>query len=291
MRKNPNDINSESGLLGLGPIPGLAPVAAFNREGIENLLETKGFTAYHYIHCLNPDSQNVSSPVNPNTQAAQWGYDYFEVRKIKVVPQNFSLNNQLNAQGIWGLHTVLLNITGYYLDTPAGQEREVVHASPNDLIIIDTDPNGTGITTIMRQKFQYNPNGPIRLNFRIQGVKMLKDANRYYREGEDFAIVDGAIQFLPGGAKPAMSPNPATMSIVYWVRPTYIVKNVPHSLRILPSNSQGHGALPREAVYAPQLLVAQQAWLRHDDYEIPDFNALPDFPKYPTSPNTTGGTA
>lgn len=284
------DINDESGLIGLGPIPGLAPVASFNLSGIENLLDTKGFVAWHYIHALNPDKESANGVVNPNTAAAQWGYGYFEIRPLKVVPQNFSLQHQLNAQGIWGLHTVLLNITGYYLDSKDG-EKELVHASPNDLIIIDTERNGkNGVTEPVRQTFEYNPNGPMKLNFRIHGVKYLADKNRRYIEGEDFAIVNGEIVFLPGGAKPSISPKPAILSIVYYIRPVYIVKNVPHWLRILPTNSIGHGAIPREATYAPQLLVAQQAWLRHDNYDIPDFTGIPEYPAYANSPNVNGGT-
>lgn len=294
MTKRPDleDINATSGLVGLGPIPGLAPVAAFNRNQIESLLLTKGISGLHYKHALNPDMESVNGVVNPNTKEAQWGVRYYECRQIKVVPQNFALQHQLNVQGIWGLHTVMLNITGYYLDLNKEGGKDVVYASPYDLIVLDKDPAGNGVTVEMRQRFEFNPNGPMKLNYRIESVDYLADKERKYEQDQDFSIVDGKIVWLKNcNNRPAFTNGKgAVMSIVYYIKPVYVVKNVPHSVRILPSNSIGHGGLPREAMYAPQLLIAQQSWIRQDNQELMDFSGLPDFPAYRNSANVMGGT-
>lgn len=293
MSKRPDleDINNTTGLIGLGPIPGAAPVAAFNRDQIESLLLTKGISGLHYKHALNPDMETMNGAVNPNTKEAQWGVRYIECRPIKVIPQNFSLQHQLGVQGIWGLHTVMLNITGYYLDLNKEGKKDIVHAAPYDIIVLDKDPAGMGVTTEMRQRFEYNPNGPMKLNYRAESVHYLADRDRKYEQDQDFTIVDGKIVWLPNGRKPSFRDGKGSvMSIIYYIKPVYIVKNVPHSIRILPSNSIGHGALPREAMYAPQLLVAQQSWVRQDNQELLDFSDLPDYPEYRNSANVTGGT-
>lgn len=293
MTKRPDleDVNSTSGLVGLGPIPGFAPVGAFNRDQIESLLLTKGISGIHYKHALNPDMESVNGVVNPNTKEAQWGVRYYQARPIKIVPQNFALQHQLNAQGIWGLHTVMLNVTGYYLDLNQEGKRDIVQVAPYDIILLDKDSSGKGVTTEVRQKFEYNPNGPMKLNYRVEGVDYLADRERRYVQDQDFSIVDGKIVWLPAGRKPSfVNGKGAVMSIVYYIKPVYVVKNVPHSIRILPSNSTGHGGLPREAMYAPQLLIAQQTWIRQDSQELLDFSDLPGYPEYRTTANTTGGT-
>jgi hypothetical protein len=147
------------------------------------------------------------------------------------------------------------------------------------------------VTVEMRQRFEYNPNGPMKLNYRVEGVKYLADSVRRYEEGQDFAVVNGQILWLAAGRRPSFANGKgAVMSIVYYMKPVYIVKNVPHSVRILPSNETGHGGLPREAMYAPQLLIAQQSWIRQDNQELLDFSSLPDYPSYRDSKNVTGGT-
>lgn len=282
------DTNDTSGLIGLGPIPSAAPVAAFNPAQIESLLVTKGFNALHFKHALNPDMENINGVVNPNTQAAQWGVRFFEVRPLKLVPQNFALQHQLTVQGIWGLNTVLLNITGYYTDFDRDGKKQLVYAAPDDLIMITTRPDGGAVTVEMRQRFQYNPTGPMKLNYRVESVYYLADRERRYEQDQDFAIVDGKIVWLPAGRKPTSGNQ--VMTIVYYIKPVYIVKNVPHNVRLLPGNAIGHGGLPREATYAPQLLIAQQSWIRQDNQELLDFSALPDYPKYADSSNVSGGT-
>jgi len=281
------DINSNTGLIGMGPIPGLAPVASFNIAAIENLLNTKGIKGLHYKSAPNPNRETLQGGVDPNDRAALWGFRYYEVHQIMTVPQQFSLENRLNVQGVWGLSTVLLNVKGHYIDGC----QELMFASPHDLVVLTETVEGVGVTTEVKQLAEFNPTGPIQLQYRIETIGYLADKTRRYLEDQDFAIKDGKICWLPGGKRPEMSGgNPAILSVVYYAKPIYIVQNVPHAIRILPSNSVGSGALPRKAGYAPQLMIAKQSWIRDDNQQLLDFNDLPEYPTYASSGNVTGGS-
>ena len=276
-----NDINNETGLMGIGPLPSKAPVAAFNLDQIENLLITKGFTAYHYKHALNPQRETLQGGENPNTLGAQRGVIYYEVRELKAVPQNFRLEDVLNVQGIYKPESVLINITGNYTDG----DKEPIYVRPRDLIVLNPT-----ITDVAEQLVEYNPNGPIRLNYKVKGVDYIATTDQKFRQDIDFDVKDNVIRWLSGGKKPKfVNGKGEILSIVYYITPVYIVQAVPHNLRVLPDNEIGHGALPRHARYAPQLIIAVQSHLREPN-DLLDFTALPPYSGNPNSANVTGGT-
>lgn len=275
-----NDVNDTQGLIGLGDIPGFAPVAAFNIDQIKNLLRTKGIKAYHYVHALDPDSESVETGSRVDLQAANLGIKYFEVRELVVVPQAFKLEHQLQVQGLYDLDTVLLNIGGNYLDG----EQEQVFVSPRDIIALNPT-----CTLTVRQKIEYNPTGPLNLKYKAKGVKILFSKKRRFFQDLDFQIgLDGRIYWIPGGTKPEfVSGKGEVLSVVYWAQPFYIVQAVPHVLRLLPSNEIGSGAIPRQAEYAPQLVMATQSHLKEVNWL--DFHQLADVPRPSDSQNTVGG--
>jgi hypothetical protein len=281
------DVNSERGLLGLGTIPGLAPVAAFNPAQVESLLKTKGIRALHYKHAPNPDRETLQGGVNPNTNAAKHTWKFYSVRQMRCVPQQFRLEDRLNVQGIWGMASCLLNVAGHYDDG----DKEHVFLRPFDIVVLDSMPDGTGITTMTDQLAEFNPNGPMRLNFRVEAVDHLSDKTREYVNGQDFAVIDGKIHWLDGGFRPRFHDGKGTiLSVVYWTKPVYIVQNMPHSIRITPGNPTGDGGLPRQAQYAPQLAVAKQAWFRLDTEELLDFAEIPQYNTFRDTLNVTGGS-
>jgi len=288
IRQDPSDMNDEQGLIGLGTIPSLAPVAAFNPQQIENLLKTKGINALHYKHSPNPDRKTIEGGVQPNTNsAAKYGWRYYSCRKIRVVPQSFKLENTLNVQGIWGVGSVLMNVAGQYDDG----EKDSAYFRPHDIIMLQSDPSGGEITILTEQFSIFNPTGPIKLNFRCEGVELLEDKNRRYIEGQDFSVMDGKIYWLTGGYKPNfINGQGDVLSVVYYARPIYIVQNVPHALRITPGNFEGDGQLPRKAFLAPQLVICKQAWFSADQEEFLDFDGLPSYNNYPDTKNVTGGS-
>lgn len=276
------DKNSTTGLIGLGNIPGLSPVASFNIDQINNLLDTKGFRAWHYKHCLNPKQETIEGPVDPNKQASYEAVIYYSVRAIKVVPQQFKVEDNLTIQGIWGQGTTMFNVSGQYLDG----DKSKVHVSENDLIVFDSN-----MTDLVRQKFEFNPTGPQRLHYKALGVEFLMDSRgNIYNEGSDFVLVNGQINWLKNGKKPNFKNGKGEiLSIVYWYNPVYIVVDRLHSLRVIPSNKAGSGSLPRDKVYAPQLLIVRPSTL-YKDNDILNFNDLPPVPAYSDSNNTTGGS-
>jgi hypothetical protein len=275
MRPPLKDRNSRTGLIGLGPIPDQSPVASFNIGGIENLLQTKAFDALHYLHAPLPDRKTLGAPANPNTQGAQRGVFYYDVRTVGVVPQSFKLEDRLTVQGLWGVGSVLVNVTGHYRDG----KQEQAHFRNRDLLVIPT------LTDMTDQQVEYNPTGPLRLQYLVKGVDYLSDGKTLFNENVDFVIQNGRIVFIDG-----LKPDPfAVLTVVYYYTPIYIVESKPHSLRIIPSNESGSGALPRDAVYAPQLLVLKPSTIKEED-NLLDWTALPQYPDYPSSPNTTGGS-
>jgi hypothetical protein len=276
-----NDKNIEQGLIDLGPIPGEAPVAVFNLAGIENLLQTKGFRAWHYQHALLPDVDVLGGPENPLTTAASLrGVMYYSVRELRIVPQQFKLEDRLTVQGLYGVGSAMFNVTGNYTDGDKGQ----AHVAKRDLLVFPD------LTDKARQRVQWNPTGPMRLNYKIKGIDLLFDSTTYYTQGVDYEIVDGKIAWLAKGRKPKITDGkPAVLSCVYWFTPIYIVENLPHSIRVIPSNDFGHAAFPREMTYAPQLVVAKPSTLFEEDNPL-DWAALPPYPEYPDSANTTGGS-
>lgn len=284
------DKNVNSGLLGLGPLPGQSPVGSFNVDQIENLLQTKGFVAYHLRSCPSPDRNTIAGSVNPNTNAAHRGHIYYEARPLRVIPQRFSLDDRLNVQGIWGVGTAIMNITGKYIDE-APEDKKPVYVRQHDLIVIPSETIQTD------QLFEYNPTGPQRLHHRVLSVDILMDRKNIYEQDVDFIVKDGEIVWMPTGKKPDYSPNSKTvLSCVYYTMPIYIVQQMPHSLRIIPSNEIGHGALPRNAVYAPQQIIVRQSTIvdeamkENGIYSLLDWKALPNLPEWRDSDNTTGGS-
>lgn len=274
------DRNYKTGLVGLGPIPNQAPVAAFNIEGVENLLQTKSFEAIHYAHALIPDQTDLAGPINPNTQGAQRGVFYFEARKIGVVPTQFKLEDRLTVQGLWGIGSALFNVTGHYLDG-AGEQ---AHIANRDLLVLPD------VTIPIREKVEWNPTGPLKFQYRVRGVKYLADSKTLYHEGTDYVVIGGKIVWYKEGRKPSfLNGKGAILTAVYWATPIFIVQNMPHNLRIIPSNPQGQGAFPRDQVYAPQLLVVKPSTIL-EEKDVMDWNELPGYNDYPDSLNTTGGS-
>jgi hypothetical protein len=282
-----NDINENNGLIGLGPIPGQAPVAAFNIDLFQSLLQTKGFLAIHYKHTYNPDRETVEGPSNINTQATHRGFQYYDPRPVRHVPQSFSLSDRLVVQGVYGVGSVVMNMTLYYtdMDDPKNKFKEkIAHFAKSDIIIFPS------LTDIHRQNFQYNPNGPQRLQFKAKGISRVADKNRVYVESRDFEISDEGFIVWLNGKRPGFSNGKGdVVTCVYYYSPIYYVQDLLHSLRVIPSNSTGHGALPREAVYAPQQLVCKTSELV-EEFDLLAWQEAPPYPGYPDTKNTTGGS-
>lgn len=272
------DINDTPGLMGLGPIPNQAPVAAFQIEQIENLINTKGITAYHYRFAFAPNRNAMIAGVNVNSETAnKFGVLFHEVRELKLVPYSLPLRDQMQLDGVYNEGSCVVNVSGHYTDG----EKERVYVTPRDLIVLNST-----ITVQHKQLAEYNSSGDLRLKFRAKAVDYLASENERFEQGVDFNVTpEGTVQWVVSGKRPKPG---EILSAVYWFSPIYIVNNVPHSLRLLPSNSFGHGGLPRELKYAPQLVICRQSHLI-ESIDV-DFAGLPNYTGYASSGNTNGGS-
>lgn len=278
--------NRNNGLIPLGPIPSQAPVAAFNKDLHESLLKTKGFVdCLHYRHALHPDKKQLNGPADlSDAETTHRGYRYYRPRRVSIIPQTISVEERLQTQGVFKIGSCLINIGGMYLDVNPGKDGDeldrVVYVRPSDLIVFPT------LTEMVTQRFEFNETGPQILKYKIRGVDYLADSNQEYREGSDFYINEkGLLYFTKSGKS---STKTSVFTIVYYITPIYVVQNMLHGLRVIPANETGSGALPREALYAPQQFVVRASHLMEEG-DILDFNALPPYPGW-RSGNSSGGS-
>ena len=273
------DMNSTPGLAGVGPIPDLAPVGAFQEQGVRNLIDSKGFLAYHYRHCYSPDRNSLPAGVNvASVEANRYGVMFYEVRKVRVVMQALSMEHRLQSDSVYGYASAVVNVNGVYMD--GAQER--VYVRPRDLIV--ANPTITEQTT---ELLEYSPTGDMRAKHRVLGVDYLASVTVRFEQGPDFVITpEGTIHWTSTGNKP--SPG-QILTAVYWFSPVWVVTRVPHTLRLIPSNPEGNGAYPRKLYYAPQQIIVSQNHLQ-DPAEQVDFSGLPLYASYGDTPNTMGGS-
>jgi hypothetical protein len=266
------DQNVNQGLLGLGSIPGLAPVASFNVDQIESLLKTKGIKALHYKSALNPDRESIEMGVNLNTKAAQHGVVYYEVRELLVVPQSMNISSTLQIQGMYdNISASVLNVTGNYTDGDKGP----VYIKPRDLIVLNDS-----VSVMAEQLLEYDPNKPLKTKFKVKGVDALFTSDTKFKDGMDFEVRPDGLIYWTGGRRPKHNNGKGqVVSVSYWISPHFLVNNAPHILRIIPSNLTGNGSLPRNAVYAPQQVVAIQSHLT----EVADYLDFFSLPVYDAS--------
>ena len=277
-RKPLNDQNNTTGLIPLGPIPSDAPVAAFNNNLHESLIQTKGFAAVHYKSALHPQKQEVNSPSKiKGNEVIHRGLRYYDPRIVSIIPQRFSIEEKLMIQGGYKIGSTVINVGSYYLDDKPDKNNNV-HIGLDDLILFPS------LTFRYRQLFEYNPHGPQRLKYKVQGVDVLFDDEVFYKEDVDFGIKNGMIVWLSGRRPKSKS----VLSCNYYITPIYIVRDFLHHLRVIPANNYGYGGDTRNAIYAPQSFIVAPSHLREED-DLTDFNVLPPYPKYDFSFNTSGG--
>lgn len=272
------DTNKTTGFPLLGPQAPKIPVAAFRLDVIEELIRTKGILAFHARHAINPDRNSKIGGVNVAAAKTERTLIYYDVRPLRIVPQDFSVRDTLTVMGLYSTGTVMMNVDGKYLD--GSQER--VFLRPNDLIILNPT-----VTELYPEVFEFKSEDKTKLQYRVASVDYMATGDvangngTRFSQDSDFAVTDdGYIEWLDGGNKPK---NGEVVSIVYYMRPIFIIRAIPHSLRLLPSNELGTGAAPRKMRYAPQLALLEYSTIREgQDNTIDWFNVpeLQDWEQY-----------
>jgi hypothetical protein len=271
-----NDVNQATGLQGLGPLPGKAPVAAFNLDAVENLLRTKGILAFHARHALSYSRETVEAGRDLSESAQERSFDYYDIRPILVVPQSFNFNDTMTLMSLHASGTVVLNVTGQYLDTDSPAR---VLVRPRDLILLNPE-----MTSMHEELFTYKGQSELLLHHRIKRVDYLACTSQDRMEQDvDFMVSSsGAIQFISGMKVPKVG---EVVSAVYEYAPIFVVRAVPHAIRVLPSNSSGHGSSPRTAMYGPQYVIADLSAVRDDEYSVNWWQTLEDLDWRQWQPN------
>lgn len=264
-----SDVNTTPGLTGIGNLLGKSPVAAFNLDGIENLINTKGFLGFHFKSAINPDRNTSTAGLNPNDN----GYSkvFYECRPIRLIATNMSLTDLLNRIGLSIQGTAVLNLNSKYLDS----DTDRVHVKTGDLILLNPT-----ITEVYDQLIDYSGEETFRLHFPVREIDFLASSKETYQSGVDFVPTsDGAIEWLKGARRPTKGD---VLSVVYTCSPTFVVNRVEHSLRILPQNSQGSGSAPRRGAYFPQLVLANLSNVRNEAPSFDPFSLkiIQDWEKY-----------
>ena len=252
--------------MGLGPLPKKAPVAAFNMDQIHDLLRTKGFLAFHCRHALNPKRKSLQAGMDISETGSERPFLFYDIRPILMVGQDFSVRDTLTAMGLYGTGTAMFNVAGEYLD--GSQERVFVRV--NDLIILNPS-----MTELFEQNFEYKGEEETSLMYRVRAVDyMLTARGTRLIEGMDFHITpEGKIHWTETTDKPKLN---EVVSIVYYYQPIFIVRALPHNIRLLPSNNMGSGNMPRDIKYAPQLVLCDYSTVRDGPENSIDFFNLPE---------------
>jgi hypothetical protein len=209
---------------------------------------------------------------------------YYDPRPVYHIPQRYTLDDQLTAQAVFQKGSVLMNMNSEYEDVQPEKSKHA-HFRQHDIIIFP------GLTDMTAQLFEYNPTGKQKLHYKAKAVDLLFDQKQEYRPDIDFRLTsDGLIEWIKGGRKPDFKDGKGSiLSINYYFTPVYIISQMLHSLRVIPSNTTGHASQPREATYAPQQCVCVPSTVMEESSKI-DWLALPPLPEWAESLNTTGGS-
>ena len=245
-----DDTNSRTGLIGVGPLPSKSPVAAFNPDAIENLLRTKGILAFHVRHALDFNRESTTGGLNVDREGIERPFLFYDARPILIVPQHYSLNEQLTVMALSASETVAINTCGEYLDS---NPEKRVFMRPGDLILLNPT-----CTDMHAELVEYRGESPWLLQHRIKRVDYMASSSvGRLVDGDDFLIdTDGQIVFQSGARVPKIG---EAVSVVYEYAPVWTVRSAPHNLRVLPGNSSGHGAFPRTAFFGPQFILCDRS--------------------------------
>jgi hypothetical protein len=277
---NINEVNKKTGLVGIGPQAPLSPVASFNVDAIQNLIDTKGYFLLHFRHAFNPDRQTVAMGVNVNNEWANYhGVIYYETRVVKGLMVNISYEHRLETDTLYGMASSVLQIGGIYADGL----NERVYVRPRDVFVPCAE-----ITEQTSELLEFNNSGPLRCKHKVKDVSYLASNVDVFIKDYDFCIdkETGVIMWLETGRKPLPK---TVLSIVYFFTPAWIVTRVPHTLRLIPSNNQGAGYLPRQLTYAPQQVIVTQNHLQDMNTQL-DFSGLPNYSGNFDTSNVSGGS-
>lgn len=234
------------------------------------IAKTFGIKFMHYMCVPDPLLQNSPGDVrhsfgydDGNQQFVESdrfhrenGFIYVKQQIIMGIFQGNTKDMRNLIAGLYGDSGANISLNRYYQDT-----NQKINVSENDKLVPCELPEE--FHTVDYQKFTHNPTGIDRMQFKVCDVVFLIDSKGVqYHQGQDFNVVNGAIQWIDGGDRPGLDPKTGkgrTCAVRYTYKPYYYIKTVLHDIRIRPSMDPDTGEVTPKA--GPVLVNVMADWI------------------------------
>lgn len=236
------------------PMPINIPDFSLKGESFDQLLKNRGIRFIHHKATTCPNMTTVAdNSHNPNCQICDGqGMFYYEDKEIYGVFYSNSIEKNFEMQGIWEVGTAIVTLPTEYAD---GTQAEF--NSLDQLSILD-------FTVRMWQLKEYKntPNRQQQLRYPIHNIDHMSSAKDdtiiLYKQGIDFNIVDGNIEWVVG-KEPKMNDVglPPVLSIQYFANPVYTVLQHMRELRVSQQLVSGQKVAKR----LPQQILVKRDYL------------------------------
>ena len=184
------------------------------------------------------------------------GFIYFKRGKVLGIFQNNHKNSNRLSGGLYTSAGASMTLNRYYIDS-----EEKIEVCENDKLVpcelIEE------FWTTNTQRFDHNPTGIDRLQFRACKINYLIDsAGIIYNQGVDFNLEKGCIAWVNGANRPGIDPltgKGRVCGIRYIYKPFYYVSQILHDIRIKPAMDQLTGEI--KSVAGPVAIQAIADWV------------------------------
>jgi hypothetical protein len=207
-------------------------------------IANQGIRFFHYVSVVDPLYQVQSGDVRHSfdqEENAQFedtgrfhrenGFIYFKKGIVYGIFTGNSKDLRYLSAGLYTDSGATLSLNRYYEGT-----EEYIKISENDKLIPCELPKE--FFTTISHKFDHNPTGIDRMQFRPQEVTHLIDsAGIVYVQDEDFKIANGVLRWIDGRNRPGIDPlsgSGRVCGIRYTYKPFYYIKMILHDIRIKP---------------------------------------------------------
>jgi hypothetical protein len=187
------------------------------------------------------------------------GLIYFKKGVVLGIFQGNHKDSKRLTSGLYTSAGASMTLNRYYIDTT-----DKIEVCENDKLIPCEMP--CEFFTTITHKFDHNPTGIDRLQFKAVNVSHLIDsAGIIYVQDEDFTLVCGCINWINGRNRPGIDPlsgKGRVCGIRYTYKPFYYLAQILHDIRIKPAMDPVTGAI--SAVAGPVLVQAVADWVYLD---------------------------
>jgi hypothetical protein len=233
--------------------PSNTPDPSIYTQGFDQLLNNRGihFTHYRAVPCPNMKSMddNNHHPLCPHCDGS--GILYYRPKTIVGVLVSNSVEKQFEYNGVWEAGTCVITFPAEYAD---GEQADF---SLYDKLVVED------YTVRLWEKKQYEPRpgGLQQLRYPIANIENLITADdtvvTEFKEGEDFNIVNGLIEWVPG-KEPGYDDLTGigdVFAVSYFAKPIYVVLQPMRELRVTQQMMSDGTKIARRL---PQQVVAKR---------------------------------